>query len=438
MPEAREAEAVAARLKAFQAHPQRMARLYTEGIEPLPEGAIVLRFAQGRIPASLAPSAFEAHQLRSAAELFVRRVCLWERADHYQVLCAPRDAGSEILKGNYHLLMGLLHPDRQEGAADPWPEECAQRVNLAYATLGDESARREYDGRTQPRQPRRPAPAAAAPREVEGSRDVRFAKSLIIVSVIVGAVVAASLMLHDDEWSDRSVLQASLARLRIAPAPGADRPRYVGASALAPAQRATDATVGDDSPALSILRPLMRVFSSDEPKPYVPVAQVEPVSIPAAQPLIVAQAPLPVAQAVVPAPSPRVQVQASAPVPAPGGPSNADIENLVVALVSSYEAGDSGRLVDLVDSDSVGFFARNRMRNAYDEFFRGTRSRQLRIDRLAWTAAPGGANAQGEATVRAEYADRAPFEKHVDVQLGIVVRDGRARLARMNLFPIAP
>src|SRR6187397_3302177 len=122
MLEGREAEAaaVAARLKAFQANPVRMARLYADGAEPLPEGAIVLRFAQGRIPAALAPSAVEAHQLRRAAELFVKRVCLGERADHYQVLCAPRDAPAEVLKGNYHLLMGLLHPDRQEGAADPW------------------------------------------------------------------------------------------------------------------------------------------------------------------------------------------------------------------------------------------------------------------------------------------------------------------------------
>ena len=44
MLEGREAEAaaVAARLKAFQAHPASMARLYTHGVEPLPDGAIVL------------------------------------------------------------------------------------------------------------------------------------------------------------------------------------------------------------------------------------------------------------------------------------------------------------------------------------------------------------------------------------------------------------
>jgi hypothetical protein len=40
--------------------------------------------------------------------------------------------------------------------------------------------------------------------------------------------------------------------------------------------------------------------------------------------------------------------------------------------------------------------------------------------------------------VRAEYADRAPFEKRVDMALDIVVRDGKPRLARLDLFPAAP
>src|SRR5438132_911743 len=145
MLEGREAEAaaVAARLKAFQAHPVRMARLYTHGGEPLLDGAIVLRFAQGRVPASLAPSAPEAHELRCA-------------------------------------------------------------------------------------------------------------KSLIAISIIVAVVVAAGLLMHDDEWSDRSLLQASLARLRIDPLPGADRPRYVGASAMAPSRHATDAAAADEPVSLEI------------------------------------------------------------------------------------------------------------------------------------------------------------------------------------------
>ena len=446
MLEGREAEAaiVAARLKAFQANPAHLGPRFAGGAEALPEGGIVLRFAQGKIPAALAPSRVEAQQLRGAAELFVRRVCLWERADHYQTLCARPDAPQETIKENYHLLMGLLHPDRQEGAEASWPESCAQRVNLAYATLGDAAARREYDARLRSERPRR-QPAATPPQADARVRDVRFAKSLLAVSSVVALVIAAGLLVQEDEWSDRSVLQASLARLRSDPAPGADRPRYVGANSVG--HRASDAVAADDAPALDYLRPLMRVFSREGAKPYVPPTPtpapaaapapvpLQAVVVPPSEPLIVARVDLPMAQA--PLLLPFAQAQA-APAPRAAGPTNADIENMVVALVSYYEAGDADRIVDMVDPDSIGFFRRNRLRQAYNDFFRATRTRQLRIDRLAWSTAAGGANARGEATVRAEYADRAPFEKRVDMALDIVVRDGKPRLARLELFPAAP
>jgi hypothetical protein len=450
MLEGREAEAaiVAARLRAFQANPAHLGPRFAGGADPLPEGGILLRFAQGKIPAALAPSRFEAEQLRSAAELFVRRVCLWDGADHYQALCARPDAPQETIKENYHLLMGLLHPDRQEGAGASWPESCAQRVNLAYAALGDAAARREYDARLHTERPRHKDATVQRPADTR-VRDVRFAKTLLVASSVIALVIAAGLLVQEDEWSDRSVLQASLARLRADPAPGADRPRYVGANSGGRGARASDAVAADDVPALDYLRPLMRAFSREEAKPYVapvptpapaPVpapdpAPVQAVAVPPSEPLIVARVDLPVAQA--PMLLPFAQAQA-APVARTGGPTNADIENMVVALVSYYEAGDADRIVDMVDPDSIGFFRRNRLRQAYNDFFRATRTRQLRIDRLAWSNAAGGANARGEATVRAEYADRPSFEKHVDMALDIVVRDGKPRLARLELFPAAP
>src|SRR4051794_40235851 len=108
MPDGRDlaAAAVAARLKAFHASPAALAPYYQHGIEPLPEGGLVLRFAQGKFPASISQdlSPAEARALRDAADEFLRRVCLWDRADHYQVLCARRDAAFAAIKENYHLL----------------------------------------------------------------------------------------------------------------------------------------------------------------------------------------------------------------------------------------------------------------------------------------------------------------------------------------------
>ena len=457
MPLGRELDAaeVAARLKAFHADPARQAPRYLHGLEPLPEGGFVLRFAQGKIPAPLAHSIEEAQRLRRAAEVFVRRVCLAERADHYHVLCAARDAPAETLKENYHLLMALLHPDRQEGAAEPWPEAFAQRVNLAYAALGSEATRREYDQQLRSEHPSRPArPMAAAPKPSEATRDVRFAKSLIAVSLVVAIVVAAGLTIHDDEWSDQSILQASLARLHIDPLPGANRPRYVGAGT--PPRGASEAAVAEEPVSFEFLKPLMRLIS-EEPRPYVPPRMQPIATTEHAQPVAAAfQAPVPSpvaaapaapvaspARVAVPAQVPLVVAQAALPVAqAPAvnapGPSNAAIEDLIVALVSYYEAGDADRIVGLVDSDSIGFFRRNRLRQAYADIVRATRARQLRIDRLAWSTAPGAASARGAAIVRAEYADRAPLEKRVDMEIDIVLRDGKPRVTRLNLFPETP
>jgi hypothetical protein len=82
----------------------------------------------------------------------------------------------------------------------------------------------------------------------------------------------------------------------------------------------------------------------------------------------------------------------------------------VVTLIAYYDAGDAERLVGLVDG---GFWSNNQSRNAYADFFRATKSRHLRLERLAWNATDGTLRARGEATVQAEYFDRAPFERRV-------------------------
>ena len=46
--------------------------------------------------------------------------------------------------------------------------------------------------------------------------------------------------------------------------------------------------------------------------------------------------------------------------------------------------------------------------------------------------------ARGEGTVQAEYFDRAPLERRVDVEMDIVMREGKARLTHLSLFPDAP
>ena len=438
-----EATAVASRLKDFLAQPERFGPRYLQGVEPLPDGGILLRFAQGKFPAAMRLAETEARELRLAADEFVRRVCLWDHADLYQVLCARRDAAQEGIKENYHLLMGLLHPDRQDGGSQAWPEAYAQRVNLAYDILGDPDARREYDAHLQAAQPR---PHAWPPRERRRrATEARFAITLIVVGAVVAALIVLGLVVDDDEWGERSVLQASLSRLRTNPAPGSDRPRYVG-SAVAGSPRASDAVYDEPEP-FALLKPLLRVITGEEPKAFAPAPRLEP-------PVRVAQAPPavdPVEQsAPVPAPILRAtpvlrSTPAAVAVPTAAVASAADtsrttnreIEDLVVALVDFYQAGDTERLLGLLEPNA-GFWRTEHMRHAYSDFFRATRARRLSIEKLAWNSQTGTAHAKGEATVHAEYFDSsAPVERRVEMELDIVLRDGRARIRRLSLFPDA-
>jgi hypothetical protein len=453
MLEGRELESatVAARLKDFHAQPERFGPRYLQGLEPLPDGGIVLRFAQGKFPAAMKLSDAEARELRLAADDFVRRICLWDHGDHYQALCARREAAPESIKENYHLLMGLLHPDRQEGGSDAWPEAFAQRVNLAYGVLGDEESRREYDARLDAAQPRFRTPMPTRDRRGRAT-EARFAKTLIAVGAVVSALIVVGLMVDDDEWGDRSVLQASLARLRTNPAPGTDRPRYVG-SAVAASPRASDAVYDEPEP-FALLKPLIRAITGEEPRVFAPAPRLEaPVAAPdaaEAAPVRISQAPAAATPAPQGAPAPALRTTpvlrsppsaatmpaaAVALAPESSRATTREIEDLVVALVDSYQAGDTERLLGLLEPDA-GFWRTVQMRQAYSDFFRATRTRRLRIEKLAWNAQTGSAHARGEATVHAEYfGEAAPVERRVEVELDIVLRDGRARIRRLSLFP---
>src|SRR5258706_15215320 len=147
MREASEAGAapVAAILLEFLKEPASLRPTFIHGQRPLPQGDHVLRFAQGRFPhgllRDLAPA--QRDEVRKAANTFIRQVCLRDGATHYQVLCLPEDAQAEVVKENYHLLMALIHPDRQDAARGP--KGAAQRVNGAYEGLSDDTRRRAYD-----------------------------------------------------------------------------------------------------------------------------------------------------------------------------------------------------------------------------------------------------------------------------------------------------
>ena len=92
----------------------------------------------------------------------------------------------------------------------------------------------------------------------------------------------------------------------------------------------------------------------------------------------------------------------------------------------------------LFDPDEMGFWTGFRTRTAYSDFFRATRERRLRMDRLKWQTVSQVAQARGDATVIADYSDgtgKVERKVEVEIEIDIRLRDGQARITRLLLFP---
>jgi curved DNA-binding protein CbpA len=443
---------VASQLRAFLRDPSHWRPRFLRGREPLPDGTLVLRFAQGRFPRSLQRDlpASDREEVRTAGLAFIRQVCFWDGATHYQVLCAASGARRDAIKEHYHLMMALIHPDRHDATAEPWPTGSAQRVNQAYAVLSDAAQRREYDASLQrlaaasthpPHVPEPPRESERGRKHRRGATRVWLAKA----TVVLVAVVATLLVL--ESWiggtsNEYSVLQGAFSARRASErVANAEHPRYLGAEAGTPREAQLDSKRAGG---FSLLDPLWRAWESD-PVVEAPVVRVAPRPTAAAAVEVPARAPVQREIVEPPAIEPPAKAKTTLIAQAPQAPkapapavSAQDIEILVARLVGYYEAGETDKIMSLLDSGDASFWQTARTRQAYYDFFRATRQRKLRVDNLAWQTAAQSAQAKGEATVVAEYFDTpGMLERRVEVEMDIALRDGMPKITRLSLFPDA-
>jgi hypothetical protein len=452
------AASVAVELLAFYREPVRHRTRYLHGEQALPDGGVVFRLALGRFPPGWMRDmpAVERDEVRIAARAFVRQVCLWERATHYQLLCVAEDAKRDAIRENYHLLIALIHPDRQEAASEEWPTGCSQRANLAYETLSDPARCRAYDASfaNGNEHPVRDLPQAAIPRGRSRLPAAAVAKRFVVLAGVI-----ATLFVVQAWWvSETSPQHAVLERSFRASSGGMrgllpDVPRFIasgGGITIDAGERLEPLKEPRRLAALSSWIPVaeipLRARADASPRPASTSAEpgIVPVQPPVPATLAPALRMAPAPVAMQPEPSVRLaQAPASTPVPsiaparpAGAGPTRDEIEQMVASLVSYYDAGDAERLVGLIDSDALGFWRGFRVRGAYADFFGATRERRLRMERLTWQVNGLVAQARGEAMVVAEFQDgRARLERRVPVELDIVQRDGKARITRLVLYP---
>jgi hypothetical protein len=445
------AAAVAAQLLEFFREPALHRPAWIHGEAPLPEGHVVLKFALGRFSPGWQRDLpkHDKEALIEAARAFVRQVCLWDRATHYQLLCLERDASVDSIRENYRLLMALMHPDRQPTSqGDAWPVGCAQRVNEAYAVLSEGARRAQYDqelGHVQPLPAFEPDTGSDAHRRRMTRRPPVLRTFAIVSGVVVILFVVQAWWMTDTpkhygllertipahssmQWM-REVIASGLPRfletksavafepIELLQAPKA--PRRLSAWVPASEARAEEGIAPSATSPPGAIAPLT---ATDMP----PQRFAGPAALSA------------------PSTPPRLALAQSTEAPAavapraaaPASPSAQDIELLVARVVSYYEQGDAGALMGLYASGEPGFFKGMRVRSAYSDFFRATKDRRLRMDRLDWQTAPDTAHARGTATLTAEYADGSGMlERSLPVELDIAMRDGQARLTRLSLYP---
>lgn len=118
---------------------------------PLPRGmTFLLEVAAGDADALSEASRLTGDspsRLTEAAGFFVEQILFMERADHYRILGAPRNASTADLRHHMALLMRWLHPDiyaeRPTGRVDR--SVLATRITAAWQTLKVDDRRAAYD-----------------------------------------------------------------------------------------------------------------------------------------------------------------------------------------------------------------------------------------------------------------------------------------------------
>lgn len=114
------------------------------------------------------------------------------------------------------------------------------------------------------------------------------------------------------------------------------------------------------------------------------------------------------------------------------------MELFMAQLVTHYEAGDVDQFFALFDVSSFGFWSALSVRHTFEDFFRSTRTRRLRLRGISWTLSGCTGRAVGTADLDVSwFGEPVKTERIVAIEVGVVDRHrGQPRISRLSIPPL--
>ena len=439
---------------------------------PLPDSMLrLLRIAAGdadALAAAVQTTGESSATLIDAAVLYIQQILFAEDADSYRLLGVRADALKEQIQEHYRWLMRWLHPDRHP---ERWEVVYSDRVNRAWQTLSSMARRTDYDLSlvstrseihpqvVQAQQMRRNTLAVSG-KPLLSTQLARRLPHIVLGGLGLGALLVLALLYYLREEVPIAEPTAQEAKDMLAQAPSSDQPTPLplNSSTRNLLHAASDAIIATPpaKPAIVPLAAMPKLL----PLPTTRVANVHTLTQPMVKPAV---ARIPIAAVVaaktdvsgrrdrqtaaqvagskelhpaaVAEDPPDTTAQSSAVLAAkPAAKTPRAAANAVSqSFVHAYVAGDLGAMMELFSVDAVG----NRggvdtIAQDYDKLFRETQSRDLQLERLAWTTSEDRIIGSGpfEAILR---RTGASTDQHVEGWITIEARliDGHWRIQRL-------
>lgn len=369
--------------------------------------------------------------LRELAVWYIARSQLRSGRSHYALLGLTRDASSEQVRDHYRRLIAMVHPDVKP---DDFPNDAATQVNLAYETLYDEQRRSAYDASISvpspsaySHAPYKSPPGNADPRTraprlgwlrsrnmlVWGAAALILSITLLLLNLSAPpkhAEIVVSKPRHD-AVSLRETKVLAAAETPALPATSA--PAIFGEIPLSPPPAATSVAL-NPSPALSIVAPgrePTRENLSAEPD-QLSKSNVRSITARSNSELLVEKAPQPV----------------------PQRDALAVVDEILVLLSESIEAGQSDRFARLFAGEVVG---RSKIVNDFTQVFEATKRREVRFVKVdRFRPVNGSPTFAGQIEIMMTTNDGAVSRQQMFVQGAVNLQRGKPVLTSWSSHPI--